>query len=59
MGEDARAGKSVSHWSEERAVKCRDKEERQGREEVRREAGREERPINLRLRHSRELKGIS
>ena len=50
MGEDARAGKSVSHWSEERAVKCRDKEERQGREEVRREAGREERPIILRLR---------
>ena len=31
-------------------MKCRDKEERQGREEVRREAGREERPIILRLR---------
>ena len=50
MGEDARAGKSVSHWSEERAVKGREREERQGREVVRREAGREERPIILRLR---------
>ena len=50
MGEDARAGKSVSHWAEERAVKCRDKEERLAREEVRREAGKEERPIILRLR---------
>ena len=31
-------------------MKCRDKEERQGREVVRREAGKEERPIILRLR---------
>ena len=40
-------------------MKCRDKEERQGREVVRRGAGKEERPIILRLRHSRELVGIA
>ena len=43
----------------ESAVKCSEREEREGREDTRREGGRAARPTILRLRHSRELVGTS
>ena len=58
-GDDPRAGRRDSHWSVESAVKCSEREEREGREDTRREGGRAARPTILRLRHSRELVGTS
>ena len=43
----------------ESAVKCNEREEREGREDARREGGRDARPTILRLRLSRELLGTS